>query len=759
MGIINNQFKNRAGALAALFLILATTGLSAQPGIRLFRSTTAVKAGTVLSASSANLSIDRQALASVLSTPHFILQHVPLPQVAGIPQSVDLDLTEFTVIGEHTKISYLSNGIEIPRALPSVRTYRGKVQGNPNTLAFIAAEPNGNVSGFIRFDGQENFSIGVASRTDSYTSVITPMSTLPSGMTQCNMDDAVKYSPNGIHPLEKSSVMKIQAQPTAAAKTCVVAIDEDFACYSEFGDYTDYITARLAAITTVYESEIGVAMSLGPMHVFTTPDPYSGSNSDALLRSFTNYWVANHQGDAGERTLAHLISRRLGGGGAQGIAWVEGMCRPADIGYALTNISGNSPGIDEAVMAHELGHNVGSQHTHDCAAYPPSGLDHCFPAEGGCSWATAQTIGCIMSYCNQKDFSFHTRQHDDRVVQTLQTAVDAATCLATLAKITVNDTAIHFPKTVFNTTKDTTVKAIITNNGTEADLKILSATIDGHDATEFKIKNPPKFPVILKTGESFNITITFKPTYGGDDIAQLVIGHNASGGASYIQLSGRSAVPAATFIHDAVNDPNYILDFGTVHDKNPIDSTLIYVRNDGDAPLKITKSWFTSDTNEFSIVSGAAPAFVAPGAEGSMVVRFKAKTNGFKSNVYLDFKSNDPANDTATFVSSLQVSADVSNLSVASSHANDVQVYVSPNPFKGKLRIELRAGSEYLGKPVSVNIFDNLGRKIVTIDGSKLNAPSEELSWQPDATLSEGTYTLVAKIGEQETVKQVVYIK
>lgn len=361
-----------------------------------------------------------------------------------------------------------------------------------------------------------------------------------------------------------------------------------------------------------------------------------------------------------------------------------------------------------------------------------------------------------MSYCNNKVFSFLDPVNGDhRVIDVLQGAVDAATCLASLAKITVNNPAINFPKTVFNTSKDSILKAIITNSGTEASLKILGITIEGLNADQFAVKTSLKFPITLTPGQSLNLTITFKPNQGGDDTAQLRIAHNATGGSSYIQLTGRGAVPIATFLQDQ----NYILDYGTVHDKNPIDSTLIYVRNDGDAPLKITRSWFTSDTSEFSIVSGWAPVVIAPGAQGSVVVRFKAKTNGFKSNIYLDFKTNDPATDTATFISSVAVQASVENLSVSSSVLNMPQVFVSPNPFKGILRIDLHAGSEYFGKSISVNIFDNLGRKVGMIDDSKLRASSEELSWQPDVTLSEGTYTLVAKIGEQEIVKQIVYIK
>ncbi|MDP4219578.1 MAG: M12 family metallo-peptidase, partial [Bacteroidota bacterium] len=557
-------------------------------------------------------------------------------------------------------------------------------------------------------------------------------------------------------PLRESGLQTL-SQPLAAAKTCVVAIDEDYACYQEFGNNVDYITARLAAITTVYESEIGVAMSLGPFNCWTTPDPYNGSGLDPLLQSFTNYWVSNHQGDADQRTLAHLISRRIGGGGASGIAWVGGMCRPGDIGYGLTNISGTMTGVDEAVMAHELGHNVGSQHTHNCAAYPPSGLDHCVAAEGGCSWTPVQSLGCIMSYCNNKTFSFDT-PNDHRVVTTLQDAVDQATCLASLAQIKVNDTAVTFAKTDFGSSRDTTLTAIVTSTGSEADLKIIGMTIGGTDANAFTIKKHPQFPVVLTNGQSINVTITFSPNYGGDLTGQLQILHNATGGSSVVNLYGHSATPTAYFIHDVANDPNYILDYGIVHLSAPIDSTIDYVRNDGDGPLKITRTWFTSDTSEFSIISGGAPALIAPGATGSMVVRFKAKSNGLKMT-YLDFKTNDPNTDTSAIASSMQVQADVQKLSVHSSASGEPQLFLSPNPFKGLLQLEVRAGLGYVGKPINVEIFDNLGRKVGTVDGGKLDGQSMKLKWQPDALLSDGAYNIKLKIGDYELLKQVILIK
>src|SRR5439155_25282564 len=107
-----------------------------------------------LSVNSASVSIDPNVLATIFNYGHFTLEAIPLPSVTGFPQSVDLDLTEFTVIGEYTHVYIIDNGKRISAPLPTVHTYSGKVKGDPGTLAFLAIEPNGSISGYIRFDNK-----------------------------------------------------------------------------------------------------------------------------------------------------------------------------------------------------------------------------------------------------------------------------------------------------------------------------------------------------------------------------------------------------------------------------------------------------------------------------------------------------------------------------------------------------------------------------------------------------------------------------
>src|SRR5437899_12918458 len=98
-----NTPKYRCALAVAFILLLFSAQVCAQPCIRLFQSTgRSAKSNTVFSAHSTYMSVNREALASVLNRSAFILTSVPLPYVEGLPQSADLDLTEFSVITEKT---------------------------------------------------------------------------------------------------------------------------------------------------------------------------------------------------------------------------------------------------------------------------------------------------------------------------------------------------------------------------------------------------------------------------------------------------------------------------------------------------------------------------------------------------------------------------------------------------------------------------------------------------------------------------------
>ncbi|MBK7425542.1 MAG: fibronectin type III domain-containing protein [Saprospiraceae bacterium] len=131
-------------------------------------------------------------------------------------------------------------------------------------------------------------------------------------------------------------------------------------------------------------------------------DPYSKTSASTALNQFRNLRT-NYNGD-----LAHLAA--LGGNNLGGIAWVNALCTNFD--YAYSNISSNYNNVPTyswtvMVMTHEMGHNLGSNHTQWCG-WSGGALDNCYTTEGGCAPGPAPVGGgTIMSYCHLTNYGIN----------------------------------------------------------------------------------------------------------------------------------------------------------------------------------------------------------------------------------------------------------------------------------------------------------------------------------------------------------------
>lgn len=207
---------------------------------------------------------------------------------------------------------------------------------------------------------------------------------------------------------------------------------------SSLSHAANYAIIVLGASSAIYQRDINVTLQVPYLRIWTTTGPYKGdSTANDLLNDVRTYWSQN-MGSV-ERTTTALLSHATGGG----VAWVGVMCNK-DYGYAAIGLNNdvNFPADnylwDVDVTSHELGHNFGSAHTHNCSWAPP--IDSCYLPEGGCTTETNPRTGTIMSYCHLSvgtQLYFHPR-----VATLIRENFSQSDCVHPVEGVLANDLAV-----------------------------------------------------------------------------------------------------------------------------------------------------------------------------------------------------------------------------------------------------------------------------------------------------------------------------
>jgi len=171
----------------------------------------------------------------------------------------------------------------------------------------------------------------------------------------------------------------------------------------------NWITDIFLIMNVFYERDIETRLLIGDVTLRIGTDPYSvPSNRNDQLDEFGNYWRYNMTGI--DRDFAAMFSgRSISSGSFSGIAWVNVYCNKGQsqgsstVGsYSFNAIGSGRTALNTALfVGHEIGHNLGSPHTH---CYSPA-VDNCYASQSGCysgplSCPSPGNKGTVMSYCH-----------------------------------------------------------------------------------------------------------------------------------------------------------------------------------------------------------------------------------------------------------------------------------------------------------------------------------------------------------------------
>lgn len=363
------------------------------------------------------LAVDRPALDALRAARSGAMT---LPLADG--SSVELELERRELFAPDAQVTYTDEAG--PHALETgVAVFRGRVRGEPGTWAVVTLAP-GAVHATL-FRGDERLLLMPAAMPGA-AGAEPPLHALaaeaaletPLASWVCGVDGAMEAE------LDRGGATRRPAAPggvqiDAPRRIFTIAVDCDSEIVAtKFGGSlaaaTTYVTTLLATVSLVYEKDLDLTLDVGYLNFWTTTDPYTQPTSNPQLSQFRTWWNTNRSGVS--RSLAHLLSGRDLGGG---IAYLDVLCHDTSngYGYSLSAIDcaysypTNATTWDANVIAHELGHNFGSWHTHSCnwgalGYITPAAatIDTCFATEGGCNSAPLHLPpdkGTIMSYCHQ----------------------------------------------------------------------------------------------------------------------------------------------------------------------------------------------------------------------------------------------------------------------------------------------------------------------------------------------------------------------
>lgn len=440
--------------------------------------------------------IDPAALAGFMAQKNKSIRLV-LPD--GNNGQFEIDLSRFDIYANGFKVREVANGQQTDFNYTPGLTYRGVVNGIPGSLAAFSFF-NNEVYGMFSIPGAGNYSI-------------TPNTLEAAGSNSYILynDNDLKIQPSGpgcmtdqLPQLGRAPKDNVAARNTYQnCKDVEVLLVADYATYlsrsSSTTNVANYLTAIFNALAVLYRNE-GIYTSVKAINVNTATDTYQTLGASSI--SFLTAFGAATQNNMGGADIAHLVTTRYNGA-LGGVAWLDVLCEgwfgPSQNAgpYAFSNIYSNETALsfptytwNVECMTHEMGHNLGSNHTHWCG-WAGGAIDGCYTLEpatqGGpvCAMPVPQypvAGGTIMSYChlvNGVGINF-ANGFGPQPGNLIRTNMSAAAC----ATAYIPDTVLTVANTTLNATRECTNAGVTyywndNDNSDEADNRLALKLVKG----------------------------------------------------------------------------------------------------------------------------------------------------------------------------------------------------------------------------------------------------------------------------------------
>ena len=336
------------------------------------------------------LKIDKSFLSDIYQKKDYDIS-LTLPISAN--ETVTMEMSQYSVLNEGF-ILRTSKGDTITDYEPGL-FYKGKIKGREGYATLNVFKDQ--VMGIIAITGIGNIDLVKMNGSDIDYVVYQNRKIKIEKNIKCDTPD---------YPVDHGDDDRISKITKRSDSGMCFYIEGDYALYQDKGSVqaaTDYITALFAEVEVLY-NEIDVSLGINEIMIWEEPDGYDQNSSSVALNQFRDN---NPDPNGG---LASLYA--LGGNGTGGLAWLDVLCQPG-WNYAYMNISSGFNSVPTyswsvEVVAHEVGHNFGSRHTHACVWNGNNTqIDDCGPEagynEGDCYDPNNPILpdaGTIMSYCH-----------------------------------------------------------------------------------------------------------------------------------------------------------------------------------------------------------------------------------------------------------------------------------------------------------------------------------------------------------------------